>query len=1185
MRIHKSTAKLLILLMVMTTFIAPGGPGVKAASTSATAMLEVQPNAEPVEQVSSPDTVNSATYEPPMSLLWQVGNKNNSSSEFADYNNVYSNVYSSVYDNVYGSVYEKAFSEKLTLPVPPARWSTISKGMKQDANGTMKLTYQLAQVPEHGIQFSFKVIDASTAIPQLAVFSNGLMSGLIQITGLNNGETALTNTWKQTYKLYIPKEQLHIGKNVLTLAVDRGLYADPQAPGYSGDQYLWFEWDYFRLDALNAPALEPVHGRYIHLGSTLAASTFKYDENAIRHLAPMTKWMGIAYSGNWMRASFWSDTSSGWDPQGRTYLTALRDLNLEPMVNIIGGNWKSNTELAGGTIPAALRSYYAAFVSKFGDLYQYAETGNEPGLFGWAQQAVVATHELMKEERQSNNQPYLKIVAPGWAYWPYNGTPDGWERDAEQRREIEELSDVTNGHSYGGTGVQPLPGASLYENLRVYNQSDEGFGKEMAMSETGANDNHSDNTKYGTYAYRFAAAFDREMRGDIGYADHIMQHAAFFNDGTEFGLFDSGINWNTHRFEDTVAVPANQNEGEETRLKTFRRLAAAYATHGRPLSYKVVNTFALTGKKAYFRAVDTSALGTSTIGASADKILLNFVNFEKEPLTMRVKVTMPASGTYTGEVFGAGNSYAAAHSTVQLTATPYLTLNVTLGAGETVQYILDELETTAPTIPTGVAAAAVSHEQIRVSWNASTDNDTVTGYRVFRDGGTEPVMTVPGQLTFFDDYSVAPETAYSYRVQAVDDSGNVSALTPDVSATTLAMPITPHVAGDPTKFEAEAAAFALPLRIGTNNLASGKKVVEQTHGGPISIQGFYSASGGSYTLTIAYASNQDSKKNIYVNGQKLSTISLPTTGSWTSNITARQYGITLQPGYNTITFTSGGNGANLDYFRLEEGAFVPVSAWYTVAHDNAYIDYSGFEPAPNGVSHVTYSPDATAVLNFNGIGVRWRSNIKSDMGSADVYVDGELKGTVVIPQAGLEGDNKIVYELTGLDYGLHRIEIIAREGTVMVSSFEFEGYEQTLPVPNPDLTVTDVGWNIVNSDGTPSSHTTPQLGDSLIFWAKVKNIGVRPTPLNASTGLGQITGGAFSVNGGVVSWSDTNNSIIQPGEEITLTANSSAQGTPRWTVPTIGDFTVQFFVNDIWRYEEMNKENNKLSETLHISLP
>lgn len=108
--------------------------------------------------------------------------------------------------------------------------------------------------------------------------------------------------------------------------MDRGLYADPLSPGYDGDKYLWFEWDYFRLKALEEPATEPIHGRYVHLGSTIAASTFRYDEHAIRHLAPMAKWLGIAYSGNWMRTSFWSDTSTGWDPQGRKYLETLRDL-------------------------------------------------------------------------------------------------------------------------------------------------------------------------------------------------------------------------------------------------------------------------------------------------------------------------------------------------------------------------------------------------------------------------------------------------------------------------------------------------------------------------------------------------------------------------------------------------------------------------------------------------------------------------------------------------------------------------------------------------------------------------------------------------------------------------------------------------------------------------------------------
>lgn len=1172
MRIQKGTALLLILLLVLMSFLTPAARLVSAAPQDGIVTeLEIDTPADneiPLTSTASPpitaSTVTGVTYEPPMSLLWQVGNADNSSDEFT----------------VFESVYNKS------LQVNPAspQWSKIPKGIKADANGFMNLSFSLGQIPANGVQFSLKVIDASTAIPQLAVFTNGLMSGLIQITGLNDDERTLTNTWKQTYKLYIPKEQLKTGRNSIRLTVERGLYADPQAPGYDGDKYLWFEWDYFKLESLNAPAAEPLHGRYVHLGSSIVASTFNYNENAIRHVAPLAKWMGVAYSGNWMRTAFWSDTSANWDPQGRNYLSTLRDLNLEPMVNIIGGNWRDNADLRNGIIPASLRTYYANFVSKYGDLYQYVETGNEPGLFGWAQKAVLATHQLMIGERATNNQPYLKIVAPGWAYWPYNGTPDGWERDAEQRRPIEELSDLTNGHSYGGTGVQPFPGGSLYENLRVYNQSDEGFGKEMAMSETGTNDNHSDNTKYGTFAYRFASAFDREMRGNIGYADHIMQHAAFFNDGTDFGLFASNINWNTHRYQDTVAVPANINEAGETRLKTFRRLAAAYATHGSPLSYEVLNKSALNGKKAYFRAVDTSALGVSTIGAESDKILLNFVNFEKAPVTMQVRVTLPDSGQYAGEVFGAGNSYAAARSTVQLTAAPDTTLTVTLGAGETVQYILDKLETVAPTVPASPAAVAVSHERIKVTWNASTDNDAVVSYNVYRNGGTDPIMTVPGRITFFNDYSVAPVTGYSYTVQAVDDFGNVSPLSTAVTATTPAMPITPHVAGDPTKFEAEAAAFAPPLQISLNNKASGGRMVEQTHGGGISIQGFYSPAGGNYTLTIAYTAAQESKKNILVNGERLTTVTLPSTGSWTSSFTTRQFGITLQPGYNTISFTAAANGTNLDYFKLEQGLYVPVSNWYTVEHDHAYIDYTGFNTAPNGVSHVTYSPESSAVFSFKGIGVRWRSDIKSDMGSAEVYVDGQLKETIVIPQAGLEGENKIVYELTGLDHGLHRIEIVHKTGLIMVHGFEFEGYESTLPAPMADLTVTDVGWNIVNSDGTPSTHTTPQLGDSLIFWAKVKNVGVRPTPLNTSTGLGQITGGAFSVNGGVVSWSDTNNTVIQPGEEITLTANGSGQGTPKWTVPTIGSFTISFFVNDIWRYDEMNKENNKLSEVLEINL-
>lgn len=1072
--------------------------------------------------------------------------------------------------------------ETVYLPVEPVDWGTISKGLKGDANPKLDFVYSLPVVPEHGVELRFKVLDAGNAIPQIAVFSNEAMAGLIQITGLNNGGSPPGHTWKETYRLYIPKELLQEGSNKLRLEVDRGLYADETASGYTGDSFLWFQWDYVALKALDSPAAEPLHGRYVHLGSTIAAGTFDYNEDALRHLAPMAKWMGVAYSGNWMRASLWSDTRSVWEAGARNYLTGLRNLNLEPMVNIIGANWKNNANLAQGIIDPGLRTYYQNFVNDFGDLYQYVETNNEPGLFGWHQQAVLATHQMMIEERQTNTQPYLKIVAPGWAYWPYNGTPDGWERDAEMRRPIEELSDITNGHSYGGTGVQPIPGGSLYENLRVYGEAEEGFGKPMAMSETGANDNHSDNTKYGTYAYRFAAAFDREMRANIGYVDHIMQHAAFFNDGTDFGLFKTDINWKTHRYEDTQAVPAKSGEGGETRLKTFRRLAAAYATHGRPLVYEVLNAATLSGKKAYFRAVDTSALGTSVIGASSDKLLLNFVNFEKEALTMTVRVTLPEAGTYAGERFGAGNTYAEAHSWVQFTASPELEITVDLGPGETIQYMLDRPAGSSPAAPSGVYAEAPAYNAVRVNWQADAGG-LAAEYRVYRSDLSEPLMTVPGLLTSFTDYSVDAETAYTYTVQAVDDSGRVSGQSAAATVTTPVMPVTPSVPGDPTKFEAEAANFAAPLVIANRSGASGGKMVEQTHRGPISVLGYNAGAGGEYTLTIAYASAQESKKNLLVNGIRQATLTLPSTGGWGVNaIQERKFSLVLQPGYNNISLNAAGNGANLDYFRLEEGAYVPIPVWYEVEHDHSYIDYTGFAAAPNGASMITDTAGAAAAFSFNGSGIRWRSDIRSDMGSAEVYVDGALVQTVHLPQAGLEGEDRVVFELTGLQPGLHRIEIKAQSGRVMVHGFEFLGLDPQPPQPLADLIVKEIGWTVYGPDGEPTGSEHPQPGDSLIFTAKVANVGLRPTPLNQTTGLGQITGGVFTVNGGTVSWTDTYNTVLQPGEEAVLTANSSAQGTPKWMVPGYGSYEIGFYVNDISRYPEMSRENNRLAVNLSI---
>lgn len=96
-----------------------------------------------------------------------------------------------------------------------------------------------------------------------------------------------------------------------------------------------------------------------------------------------------------------------------------------------------------------------------------------------------------------------------------------------------------------------------------------------------------------------------------------------------------------------------------------------------------------------------------------------------------------------------------------------------------------------PTIPTGLTAVTVSTSQINLSWNASTDNVAVTGYKIFRDG----VYFSTSAITSYSDSGLIPNTAYSYNVSAFDAATNESARSATSTATTSAFVVeTPTLA-------------------------------------------------------------------------------------------------------------------------------------------------------------------------------------------------------------------------------------------------------------------------------------------------------------------------------------------------------------------------------------------------------
>jgi hypothetical protein len=108
--------------------------------------------------------------------------------------------------------------------------------------------------------------------------------------------------------------------------------------------------------------------------------------------------------------------------------------------------------------------------------------------------------------------------------------------------------------------------------------------------------------------------------------------------------------------------------------------------------------------------------------------------------------------------------------------------NDTLGNGVPSGNATFIIDTTAPSIPTGLTATAISSSQINLLWTASTDNVAVTGYQVFR--GSNQIATVA--TASYSDTGLTAGTNYAYTVKAVDAVGNASAASGSANATTLA---------------------------------------------------------------------------------------------------------------------------------------------------------------------------------------------------------------------------------------------------------------------------------------------------------------------------------------------------------------------------------------------------------------
>lgn len=119
--------------------------------------------------------------------------------------------------------------------------------------------------------------------------------------------------------------------------------------------------------------------------------------------------------------------------------------------------------------------------------------------------------------------------------------------------------------------------------------------------------------------------------------------------------------------------------------------------------------------------------------------------------------------TYRVRAFDAAGNYSGFSNTVSLT-TP---------------------DTSPPTVPQGLSAAAANWSTVDLSWSASTDNVGVTGYKVYRNGAQ---IGASGTTSYVDS-TTQPNTSYSYTVAAYDAAGNNSAQSGAAAVTTPSAPV------------------------------------------------------------------------------------------------------------------------------------------------------------------------------------------------------------------------------------------------------------------------------------------------------------------------------------------------------------------------------------------------------------
>ncbi|GIJ43177.1 glycosyl hydrolase [Virgisporangium aliadipatigenens] len=438
-------------------------------------------------------------------------------------------------------------------------------------------------------------------------------------------------------------------------------------------------------------------------------------------------------------------------------------------------------------------------------------------------------------------------------------------------------------------------------------------------------------------------------------------------------------------------------------------------------------------------------------------------------------------------------------------------------------------DTQAPSAPGALAFSQPSSTQIRLTWNAATDNVGVTGYDVYANGALR--TTVAGTVLTYTDEQPASATV-TYTVRARDAAGNVSPDSNSVTRTGAGGDTQPPTA--PTNLaytQPSGTQIRLTWNAGTDN---------------VGVTAYDVYANGALRFSVAGA------VLTYTDEQ-------PASATVTYTVRARDAAGNASPDSNAVTRTGTGTGANLAVGK-------PISASSTVhtyvatnANDN---DPATYWESAGGAYPASLTVKLGANASITGINLRlnpdpaWGRRVQrieilgraqdatglTTLRAAADYTFDPASGNVV----------RIALTATAADVELR---LTANSGAPGGQLAEFEVIGT--PAPNPDLTVTGLSWNPAD----------PVESDAVTVAATVRNAGTAPaaattlkvTPEGTGTVPALAAGASATVNvpigtraagsytvtaqvdpdNTVIEQSDTNNTYTAPNPLVVRPVSSS----------------------------------------------